>query len=79
MIEQMEKEGALKSRLTAKIAGGAQMFAFSTNNDMLRVGERNVEAVKAKLRKLGIHILAGRYRIKILDELLSFILKPEIL
>ena len=58
LIEQMEKEGALKSRLTAKIAGGAQMFAFSTNNDMLRVGERNVEAVKAKLRKLGIHILA---------------------
>lgn len=46
LIEQMEKEGALKSRLTAKIAGGAQMFAFSTNNDMLRVGERNVEAVK---------------------------------
>lgn len=38
--------------------GDAQMFAFSTNNDMLRVGERNVEAVKAKLKELGIRILA---------------------
>ena len=34
------------------------MFAFSTNNDMLRVGERNVEASKRKLAQLGIPILA---------------------
>ena len=53
LIEMLEKEGARKQSLTAKIAGGAQMFAFSSNNDMLRVGERNVEAVKQKLRDLG--------------------------
>ena len=58
LIEMMEKEGVRRSSLTAKIAGGAQMFAFSTNNDMLRVGERNVEAVKAKLKELGIPVLA---------------------
>lgn len=58
LIEMMQKEGAKRSMLTAKIAGGAQMFAFSTNNDMLRVGERNVEAVKKKLQELGIRILA---------------------
>lgn len=58
LIDEMEKEGANKRLLTAKIAGGAQMFAFSGNNDMLRVGERNVEAVKAKLAALGIRILA---------------------
>ena len=58
LIELLEKEGAKKSSLTAKIAGGAQMFAFSSSNDMLRVGERNVEAVKDKLKKLGIRILA---------------------
>lgn len=34
------------------------MFAFGSNNDMLRVGQRNVEAVKAKLKELGIRILA---------------------
>ncbi len=58
LIELLENEGAKKSSLTAKIAGGAQMFAFSSSNDMLRVGERNVEAVKDKLKKLGIRVLA---------------------
>lgn len=58
LIEAMVADGASRSRLTAKIAGGAQMFAFSGNNDMLRVGERNVEAVKKKLSELGISVLA---------------------
>lgn len=58
LIEKLVNAGANKSRLVAKIAGGAQMFAFSSNNDMLRIGERNVEASKAKLQSLGIPILA---------------------
>lgn len=58
LIEKLEKMGACRNRLTAKIAGGAQMFAFSNNNDMLRIGDRNVEASKNKLDKLGIRILA---------------------
>lgn len=58
LIEEMVKKGARSSALTAKIAGGAQMFAFSTNNDMLRVGDRNVEAVKKRLKELDIRILA---------------------
>lgn len=58
LIEMLQKEGSVKSALTAKIAGGAQMFAFNSNNDMLRVGERNVEAVKTKLNSIGIKILA---------------------
>ena len=58
LIEMLQKEGSVKSALTAKIAGGAQMFAFNSNNDMLRVGERNVEAVKTKLNSIGIRILA---------------------
>ena len=41
-----------KRRLRAKIAGGAQMFNFSTKNDMLRIGDRNVEATK---RNLALH------------------------
>ena len=57
-IDMMIKNGASRIGLTAKIAGGAQMFAFGSNNDMLRIGERNVEAVKRKLRLLGIRILA---------------------
>ncbi len=58
LLEEMLKLGANRRCITAKIAGGAQMFAFSTNNDMLRVGERNVEASKRKLAQLGIPILA---------------------
>ena len=58
LLDQLLKRGANRRCITAKIAGGAQMFAFNTNNDMLRVGERNVEATKRKLSQLGIPVLA---------------------
>ena len=57
LIKQMEKLGAVKRNMVAKIAGGATMFAMSSRTN-LNVGERNVEAVKAKLKELGIPILA---------------------
>ena len=45
--------------MVAKIAGGAQMFTFQNQkSEMIRVGERNVEATKAKLRQLRIPVLA---------------------
>lgn len=50
--------GAKKERLVAKIAGGAQMFSMNTNNPMLRVGDRNVQAVRKKLEELNIPIIA---------------------
>ena len=58
LIKRVVAKGANKSRLVAKIAGGAQMFAFQSKNDMVRVGERNVEATKKKLAQLKIPILA---------------------
>ncbi|MDF2800173.1 MAG: CheD [Anaerocolumna sp.] len=58
LIDKLVRAGANRSRLVAKIAGGAQMFAFSSNNDMLRIGERNIEASKLKLKSLGIRLLA---------------------
>ncbi len=58
LIRRMELQGASRFSLTAKIAGGAQMFAFNSNNNMLRVGERNVEATKKLLSQLKIRILA---------------------
>ncbi len=57
LIRQMEKLGANKRNMVAKIAGGAQMFAVSSRSGM-NVGERNVEAVKKKLKEFGIPILA---------------------
>ena len=58
LVKQVVAKGASRARLVAKIAGGAQMFAFQTQSDMVRIGERNVEASKKKLRELKIPILA---------------------
>lgn len=58
LIRQMEVLGAMKSRMVAKIAGGAQMFAFNSQSDMVRIGQRNIEASKSKLKELGIKLLA---------------------
>lgn len=58
LLNQMIKAGANKSNLVAKIAGGSQMFNFNTNNDTLKVGERNVIATKEKLKEVGIKIVA---------------------
>lgn len=58
LIVRLTAIGANRNRLIAKIAGGAQMFAFSSNNEMLRIGERNIEASKSKLQMLGIRIYA---------------------
>ena len=58
LINELKTAGADIKSLTAKIAGGAQMFAFSKSTDMVRVGERNVKASKKKLRELGIPLKA---------------------
>jgi chemotaxis protein CheD len=58
LINMMLMKGAVRKALVAKIAGGAQMFAFNNNSEMMRIGERNVEATKMKLHQLGIKILA---------------------
>lgn len=57
LIAKMEETGAQRSRLTAKIAGGAQMFDFPDQVEK-SVGDRNVEAVETILAQMGIPILA---------------------
>jgi len=58
LLQKLLESGARPKSILAKIAGGAQMFAFRSNNDMLRIGERNVDATKEKLKELGIRIVA---------------------
>lgn len=58
LLRRIIAVGAVRRNLVAKIAGGAQMFAFKSDNDMLRVGDRNVEATKLKLKQLAIPIIA---------------------
>lgn len=58
LVRQLEAMGAVRSRLVAKIAGGATMFQVQSRNDMMKIGERNVQATIAKLKELNIKILA---------------------
>ena len=56
LIELMAKNGATKYNLTAKIAGGAQMFKVASST--FNIGERNVAAVKKVLASYNIRIVA---------------------
>lgn len=57
LAKELINKGAYPSLLKAKIAGGAQMFA-SQGNEMMRVGERNVDAVKKVLKEWNIPLVA---------------------
>jgi chemotaxis protein CheD len=54
LIWTMEKRGCVRLHMTAKIAGGANMFASTGKS----IGERNVETVKKELQRLRVRIVA---------------------
>lgn len=58
LIQLLEKEGVNKKQLKAKIAGGAEMFKFMTKTDIMRIGPRNVDAVKQELKRFSIPLVA---------------------
>lgn len=58
LVQDMQKAGANPRRLVAKLAGGAQMFSFTSTSDIMRIGPRNVEACKEVLAKAGITVQA---------------------
>ncbi|MDF0725163.1 chemotaxis protein CheD [Cytobacillus sp. S13-E01] len=58
LISQVINLGGKKNSLQAKMAGGAQMFQFSTGSDLMRIGPRNVEAVKQQLERFNILVVA---------------------
>lgn len=58
LLDQLINLGAKQTSLKAKLAGGSQMFKFSSSSEMMRIGPRNVDAVKEKLRQLKIRIVA---------------------
>lgn len=58
MIDMLKLEGVQTFRLKAKIAGGAQMFKFTSDQASMRIGPRNVEAVKQELRRHSIPLIA---------------------
>jgi chemotaxis protein CheD len=58
LIALLQRKGVRTSNLVAKIAGGAQMFNFSSSFEISGIGARNVEAAKEKLKAYGIRIIA---------------------
>lgn len=56
-LRQMEARGASRSRITAKIAGGAKMFEVS-GAGLGNIGQRNIESVHTILKRENIHLLA---------------------
>ncbi len=61
LLDELTAQGAVKGRLEAKLVGGAQMFANkgSETSEILKVGQRNVEAARKILGEIGIKIVAA--------------------
>lgn len=57
LLQRMIELGAKQERLQAKMAGGAQMFAFAGQTDTLRIGPRNVETCTLLLKDLKIPVI----------------------
>lgn len=55
LVSKMAAAGALRTRLAAKIAGGAHMFGSMSNN-ILKVGDRNAAACLQILQRHGIPV-----------------------
>jgi chemotaxis protein CheD len=58
LIGEVVKQGGHRSRLTVKIAGGAQMSLAPGLKNTFKTGERNLEGVKSALSKEGISVAA---------------------
>ncbi|WP_042471955.1 chemotaxis protein CheD [Bacillus ndiopicus] len=58
LLDLLKAEGVQTFKLKAKIAGGAQMFQFTSDKSSMRIGPRNVEAVKNELNKYKIPLIS---------------------
>lgn len=58
LLDRLCSNGANRTALKAKLAGGAQMFQFASTNDLMRIGPRNIQAIQDKLKEYRIPIVA---------------------
>mgnify|MGYP005809735633 CR=1 FL=1 len=56
-LNQMVGRGARKTRIVAKIAGGARMFDVSGGGSLGTIGQRNIDSVHLVLKREGIRLL----------------------
>ncbi len=59
LYTKVQRKGGDPANFVAKMAGGAQMFRFSNQSDSVRVGDKNILAVKKALRELGVPVRAS--------------------
>lgn len=58
LLKRITLAGADRSRLIAKIAGGAKMFGVNQMSNIGSIGERNAAAAKQILNELNIKLVA---------------------
>lgn len=58
LVQQMVALGANRNCLVAKIAGGATMFQLQGRSDIMKIGERNIQASINKLNEMNIALLS---------------------
>jgi chemotaxis protein CheD len=58
LLDELEEAGAERSRLTARLVGGAAMFQDTSPQDRPNIGRRNVSAARKILARIGIPIVA---------------------
>jgi chemotaxis protein CheD len=59
MLGRMAKKGALRSRIHAKIFGGARMFGDVRGGPgVVQIGEENINAARSELKQRNIPIVA---------------------
>jgi len=57
LLRRMSELGALRSRLVLKAAGGASVLG-AANGEKFKIGERNAEAIRERLRHHGLRLAA---------------------
>ena len=58
LLKRVLEAGASRTRLVAKIAGGAKMFGLSGGSSISNVGEKNAIAARKILKQLNIPLVA---------------------
>ncbi|MDM5207311.1 chemotaxis protein CheD [Cytobacillus kochii] len=56
LYDELIKSGAHRISIMAKYAGGAHMFKFSSGQDVIRIGERNIATTERILKNLQIEV-----------------------
>jgi len=58
LISELERKGAGRRAMVAKIIGGANMFNMTGTSFVETIGDRNIAAARGELARLGIPIIA---------------------